>query len=190
MQSGGTYGDCHRAPGRGQRKRDRRRARHYFRDREAREAGGRRCRRQLRRDDGARDGPGPDGAARGRGLLPAHGRRRGAHVRGREDPRRLLQARGTPDRARDPDGPHDRPPDSAALAEGLQERDAGDLHGAQRRPGHRARHPVHQRCLRGADDLAAAVRRAGGRRPDRDRRRRARRQPDRCPRWRSRPSST
>ena len=37
-------------------------------------------------------GAGPDGSARRRGLLPADDRRRGAHVRRREDPRRLFQA--------------------------------------------------------------------------------------------------
>ena len=41
-----------------------------------------------------------------------------------------------------------------------------------------ARHPVHQRRLGGADDLAAAVPRPGRRRPRRPDRRRARRQPD------------
>ena len=44
------------------------------------------------------------------------------------DPRRLLQARGTPDREGDPHRPHDRPPDPAALAEGLPQRGAGHLH--------------------------------------------------------------
>ena len=84
-----------------------------------------------------------------------------------QDPRRLLQARGTPDRARDPDRADDRPPDPAALAEGLPERGAGDLHRALGRHGHPARHPLHQRRLGGADDLAAAVHRPGRRRPDR-----------------------
>ena len=46
------------------------------------------------------------------------------------------------------------------------------------RPRHPARHPLHQRRLRGADDLATAVPRAGRRRADRRDRRRVRRQPD------------
>ena len=103
---------------------DRRRARDDLRDREAGQAGRRRRRRPLRRHDGARDRRRADGGARRRRLLPAHGRRRGAHVRRREDPRRLLQARRTAHRARDPDRADDRPPDPAALAEGLQERGA------------------------------------------------------------------
>ena len=127
--------------------------------------------------DGPRDGPGPPRGAGGRGLLPAHRRRRGAHVRGRQDPRRLLQARGAPHREGDPHRPHDRPPDPAALAEGLPERGAGHLHHALGRPDHPARHPGHQRRLRRADDLAAALLRAGGRRPHRDPRRRDGRQP-------------
>ena len=149
-----------------------------FETRQAGEAGRRRSRRPLRRDDGARDGPGPDGGARGRGLLPADRRRRGEDVRRREDPGRLLQARGPRHGARDPDRPHDRPPDPAALAEGLPQRGAGHLHDALGRPRHRARHPVHQRGVGGADDLAAAVLRAGRRRTDRQDRRLAGRQPD------------
>ena len=95
-----------------------------------------------------------------------------------QDPRRVLQARGPPDRARDPHRPHDRPPDPAALAEGLQERGARGLHDAVGRPRHRARHPLHQRRLRGADGLAAALPGPGGRRPHRTGRRQLRHQPD------------
>ena len=149
-----------------------------LRDRQAGQAGRRRRPRPLGRDDGAGDGAGADGGARGRGLLPAHRRRRGAHVRRREDPRRFLQARGQADRAGDPDRADDRPPDPAAVAEGVPERGAGDLHDALRRPRHTARHPLHQRRLGGADALAAALPGAGGRRADRDDRRRARPQPD------------
>ena len=150
----------------------------HLRDRQARQAGRRRSRRPLRRHDGPRDRPGPDGGARRRGLLPAHDRRRGADVRRREDPRRLLQARGAPDRARDPDRAHDRPPDPAALAEGLPQRGAVHRDRALGRHGHLARHPRDQRRLRGADDLADAVPRPDRRRPHRPDRRRARRQPD------------
>ena len=42
----------------------------------------------------------------------------------------FFKREGRADRARDPDRAHDRPPDPAALAEGLQERGAGDLHRA------------------------------------------------------------
>ncbi len=99
-----------------------------LRNRPPREAGGRRSRRPRRRHDGARHRPGAHGSARGRGLLPAHRRRRGADVRRREDPGRLLQAGGAPDRARHPHRADDRPADPAALAEGLPQRGAGDLH--------------------------------------------------------------
>ena len=46
------------------------------------------------------------------------------------------------------------------------------------RPRHPARHPLHQRRVGGADDLAAAVLRPGRRGADGDDRRQARRQPD------------
>ena len=120
--------------------------------------------RPLRRHRRARDGAGPDGGARRRGLLPAHRRRRGAHVRRREDPRRVLQARRTADRAGDPHRPHDRPPGAAALAEGLPQRGAVRRHGLLGRHGDRARRPLHQRSLGGADRLAAAVPRPDRRR--------------------------
>ena len=50
-----------------------------------------------------------------------------------------------PDRARHPHRPHDRPPDPAALAEGLPQRGAADLHDPLGRPRDGARHPLHQR---------------------------------------------
>ena len=150
----------------------------HLRDRQAREAGGRRRRRPQWRDDGARHRSRTSGGPRRRGLLPADDRRRRADVRRRQDPGRLLQARGPRERARHPDRPHDRPPDPAALAEGLPQRGAGHLHRPLRGHGHPARHPVHQRRVGGAHALAAAVLRpgrGGAHRPDR---RRARRQPD------------
>ena len=49
----------------------------------------------------------------------------------------FFKREGRADRARDPDRAHDRPPDPAALAEGLPQRGAGDLHRALGRPGHR-----------------------------------------------------
>ena len=147
-----------------------------IRDGQACQAGRRRRRHQERGHDGPRDGPGPPRGAGGRGLLPAHRRRRGADVRGRQDPRRLLQARGSPDREGDPDRADDRPPDPAAVAEGLPERGAGHLHHALGRPDHPARHPRDQRRLGGADDLAAPLPGPRGRRADRDHRRRDGRQ--------------
>ena len=162
----------------------------HLRDGQARQAGRRRSRRPLRRHHGPRDRAGPDGRARRRRLLPAHDRRRGADVRRREDPRRLLQARGAPDRARDPDRAHDRPPDPAALAEGLPQRGAVHRHRPLGGHGHPARHPRDQRRLGGADDLADAVHRPDRRRPDRADRRRARRRPDARRRPRRRARST
>ena len=53
-----------------------------------------------------------------------------------------------------------------------------------------ARHPLHQRGIRGADDLAAAVHRPGRRRAHRADRRRAASSTRRCRRSRSRPRST
>ena len=134
--------------------------------------------RPLGRHDGARDGRQGGRSPRRRGLLPADRGRRGADVCGWEDPRRLLQARGAANRARDPDGADDRPADPAALAEGLPQRGAGDRDRALRGSGHPARHPLHERRLRGADDLAAALYGPGRGRADRDHRRRVRREPD------------
>ena len=62
---------------------------------------------------------------RGRGqparrrLPPADGGRRGAHVRRRENPRLVLQARGPPGREGHADRAHDRPPDPPAVPQGL-----------------------------------------------------------------------
>ena len=130
------------------------------------------------RHDDPRHGRRPHQREAGRGLLPADRRRRRADVCRREDPGRLLQARGSRHRARHADRSDDRPPDPAAVAEGLQERDPGDLHRPVGRHGRAARHPRDQRRLRGARDLAAAVSRAGRRSSHRDRRRRAHAQPD------------
>ena len=150
--------------------RRRRRSGDRLRDGQARQAGRRRGRRPLGRHDDPRDGRRPAGRTAGRGLLPAHGRRRGADVRRREDPGRLLQAGGARLRARDAHRTHDRPADPAALAEGLPQRGAGHLHRPLGRPRDAARHPLHQRRVRRAHDLAAAVPRPdrrGTRRPDR-----------------------
>ena len=65
------------------------------------------------------------------------------------------------------DRPHDRPPDPAAVAEGLPQRGAGHLHRAVRGHGRAARHSLHQRRVRCAAALAASVLRPGRRSPRR-----------------------
>ncbi len=167
----------------------RRQGRHV-RDGQAREAGRWRRRRPLRRHHGSRDRPGSDGGARRRRLLPAHDRCRGAHVRRGQDPRRLLQAGGAPHRAGDLDRAHDRPPDPAALAEGLPQRGAVHRDRALGGHGDLARHPGDQRRLGRAADLADAVPRPDRRRSHRADRRRAGREPDAsggARGWRARP---
>jgi len=64
----------------------------------------------------------------------AHGGHRGADVRGREDPRLVLQARGPRGREGHADRAHDRPADPAAVPEGLALRDPARRHPALRRP--------------------------------------------------------
>ena len=107
--------------------------------------------REVGRDDGSRDGTGPSGGPRGRGLLPADVDVEERMYAAGKIPGGFFKREGRADRARDPDRAHDRPPDPAALAEGLPQRGAGDLHDAVRRHGHAARHPVHQRRVGGAD---------------------------------------
>ena len=67
--------------------------------------------------------------APGRRLLAADRRVPGEDLRGRQDPRRLLQARGPPDRGRDADLPPHRSPVAPAVPQGL----------ALRHPDHRDR---------------------------------------------------
>ena len=96
-----------------------------------------------------------------------------------QDPRRFLQAGGSRRREGDPDLPHGRPADPAAVAEGLQERGAGHRHRPLGRPGASARHPRDQRRLRSADALAACPSWARSARcASAQHRRRAGRQPD------------
>src|SRR3546814_10390948 len=66
--------------------------------------------------------------------LPGEDLRRG------EDHGRLLQARGPAFGEGDPGLTPHRPADPPAVREGLQERDAGDLHGAEPRHGESSRH--------------------------------------------------
>ena len=75
------------------------------------------------------------------GLLPAVGQLPGKELRRRQDPGRLLQARGPAGRERDSDLAPDRPADPAAVPQGLPQRDPDHLHRAGARPGERSRHP-------------------------------------------------
>ena len=59
----------------------------------------------------------PEGPVR---LLPADDRRRGADVRGRQDPRLVLPPRGPPQHRRHPHLPPDRPPAAPAFVKGLR----------------------------------------------------------------------
>ena len=131
---------------------------------------GRRLRRRLpgRRHHGAVGHQRLEAAQGALRLLPPHGGRRGAHVRGRPDPRFLLPPRGPPLRGRDPHLPADRPPAAPVLRQGPAQRDPGRLHdhGAQPRP------PLR----RGRDQRRLLLHAAGGPallRPDRRRPRRA-----------------
>ena len=58
----------------------------------------------------------------------------------------FFKREGRADRAGDPDRAHDRPPDPAALAEGLPQRGAGDLH----RPSADMVMPHDILCINGA----------------------------------------
>ena len=70
--------------------------------------------------------------ARGLRLLPADGRRRGAHVRRGSHPRLVLPPRGPSERGRDPHLPADRPPAAPDLHQGPAQRGPGRHHGAWR----------------------------------------------------------
>ncbi len=91
--------------------------------------------------------------ARGHRFLPADGRLRGAALRRRQDPRRLVPPRGPPQHRRHPHGAPHRPTPAPALPEGHAQRRADRRHDALRRPGERPRHPLDHRRLRGAHDL-------------------------------------
>ena len=91
----------------------------------------------------------------------------------------FFKREGRADRARDPDRAHDRPPDPAALAEGLPQRGAGASAPCSR-PTWSSPHDIL--CINGASAALMIsplpVHRAGRRRAHRPDRRRARRQPD------------
>ena len=94
-----------------------------------------------------------------------------------QDSRRLLQARGPSGGERDPDIAPDRPADPAAVRQGLSQRDAGDLHRVEPRPGERSGHRRSGRHVGGADAIGRAVPRPGRRMPGRLHQRRIRAQP-------------
>ena len=73
----------------------------------------------------------------------------------------------------------DRPPDPAAVPQGLAVRDPARRDPDLGRPRAPLRHPRDERRLRGADDLRHPVPDAGRRGPDRQDRRQLRRQPER-----------
>ncbi len=107
---------------------------------------------------------------RGAGLLPSHGRRRGAALRRRQDPRRLHQARVAAQREGHPRRAPDRPAHPAAVPEGLHERGPRGGHRAVRRPREQLRRARHSGRLGGPESQRDPVPR-----PDRFRARRAHR---------------
>ena len=166
------------------RRRDRRQGDHV-RDRQARQAGGRRGRRCARATRWCSRPPsGRPEAREGADFFPltvdveertyAAGKIPGGFFKreGRATERATLTARMI-----------DRPI-RPLWPKGFRNEVQVHLHRALGRPGHAARHPLHQRRVGGADDLAAAVLRPGRRRAHRPDRRRARRQPDACRRTR------
>jgi small subunit ribosomal protein S15 len=92
-------------------------------------------------------------------LLPAHRRLRGEDVRRGQDPRRLLQARGPPERGRDPHLPPRRPPDAPDVRRRAAQRDPDPHHRAVGRPGAHPRRPRDQRRVDGDDAGRHPVRR-------------------------------
>jgi hypothetical protein len=133
------------------------------------EAGGGCRRRDLRRQRGAGDGD-HGRSARGNRLLPPHGGFRREDVRRRQDPGRLLQARGAALGSRDPRLPLHRPLDPAALRGGLPRRGAGDGHRARARRQEPAGHRRLHRRFRGAHAVADPVPRSDRRGAHRSRR--------------------
>ena len=122
---------------------------------------------QLWRDHGPVHGGRRAHGAAGPGLLPADRQLSGEDLRRRQDPGRLLQARGAAGREGDPDLAADRPADPAAVPERLQERDPGHLHRAGARSAERSRHRRDDRRERRADHLGHSVPGPDRRRPGR-----------------------
>ena len=146
-------------------------------ERQDRSTGGRR----RARDAGRNQGPvhrrlREDAEGRSR-LLPAVGPLPGKELRRRQDPRRLLQARGASVGEGDPHLAPDRPADPAAVRQGLPQRDADHLHRAEPRPGERSGHRGADRLVGGADAVGRAVPRSGRRLPRRLHQRRIRAEP-------------
>ena len=90
-------------------------------------------------------------------LLPADRQLPGEDLRRGPHPRRLLQARGPPDREGDADLAPDRPADPAAVSGRLHQRRAGRRLGAVGQLRGRSRHRLAARRLGGAGDLRHAV---------------------------------
>ena len=114
----------------------------------------------------------------GPGLLPADRRLPGKDLRGRQDPRRLFQARRAPVRKGNADVAAHRPPDPAAVPGRLLQRNPGDRDGDVGRSGDRSRHPGDDRRVRRAVAVGRAVQRADRRRARRLHRRPVRAQSD------------
>ena len=129
--------------------------------------GRRRRRRHLWRDHGARHRRRRQ-EAEGRHRLPAADLQLpGEILRCRPHSRRLLQARGPPDRKRDADLAPDRPPDPSAVRRRLALRHAGHRHHPVARSGERSRHRRDGGGVGGADALRRAVHGPDRRRPRR-----------------------
>ena len=109
-----------------------------FEIRQARQAGRRRRRRPHGRDDGARR-PRQGGwrPREGADFFPLTVDVEERMYAAGKIPGGFFKREGRADRARHPDRADDRPPDPAALAEGLQERGARGLHDAVGRPRQR-----------------------------------------------------
>ena len=96
-------------------------------------------------------------------LLPALGALPGEKLRGGQDPGRILQARGASVGEGNPHLPPDRSAHSAAVCEGIPQRDAGHLHGAEPRSGERSGYRGPDRLFGRADPFGRSLPRSGRR---------------------------
>ena len=149
-----------------------------FRNRQARQAGGRLGHRPLRRFGGPRHGLPLGQPPRRHRLPPADRRLPRIHLRLGPHPGRLLQARRQAGREGSADEPLHRPPDAAAVPGRLALRDADHRARAVRRPGERHRRAGDHRRVRRARPLGHPVPEDDRGRPHGPRRRPVRRQPD------------
>ena len=132
--------------------------------------------------------PGRHHGPRGRVLRRPPGRHRllppdrglpRARVRRRQDPRRLVQARGPAHHQGNPHHPPHRPPPAAPLRRGLQRRHHDHRPGASATTASTTRHPRHGGRLRGPHHQRDPLREPRGRRPRGPRQRPARGEPHR-----------